>query len=131
MQPEDEIWTGACAEAGRPKSLTAPGDRALADMILAHSLAMNGGVVHAVESLTTEERAAAVEGYRYFGLDAAARVLEDIARRFDGVLDDDEAERLEVEADERYASVVADDEVLANAFVEQYRREPTAFVPID
>src|SRR4030095_8162662 len=89
MQPEDEIWNRACAEAGSPKPLTAPGDRALADMIHAHSLAMKGGVLHAVESLTAEERAAAVEGYRFFGLHAVALVLEDIARRFADDLDDD------------------------------------------
>ena len=40
--------------------LTARGDRALADMVLAHSLTMNGGVLHAVESLNSEELARTV-----------------------------------------------------------------------
>ena len=50
-------------------------------MVLAHSLAMNGGVVHAIELLSAEERAAAFDAYRYFGLDAAADVLADVACR--------------------------------------------------
>jgi len=55
MRPEGEVWNRACAEAGRPKTLTAPGDRALADMVLAQSLAMNGGVLYAntLSSATT------------------------------------------------------------------------------
>jgi hypothetical protein len=35
-------------------------------------LAMNGGVLHAIESHSAEERAAAFDGYRYIGLEAAA-----------------------------------------------------------
>lgn len=33
---------------------------------------MNGGVLHAIESLSAEERAAGFDGYRYIGLEAAA-----------------------------------------------------------
>jgi hypothetical protein len=43
---------------------------------------MNGGVLHAIESLGAEERAAAFDGYRYIGLEATANVLEDITRRW-------------------------------------------------
>jgi hypothetical protein len=35
-------------------------------MVLLHSLAMNGGVLHAIETRSPDERAAAVRGYRYF-----------------------------------------------------------------
>lgn len=132
MGHADDIWNRACAEAGRPKTLTAPGDRALADMVLVHSLAMNGGLLHAVESCTADEVAAAVRGYRYFGLDAAAVVLEDVARSWgDGDLDLPDSERLEVEANERYDSAVPDDEVLVTAFVARLQTEPSVFVAID
>jgi hypothetical protein len=101
-------------------------------MVLAHSLAMNGGVLHAIESLSAGERAAAFDGFRYFGLDAAAHVLEDIARRWDGGhLDLGDAERLAIEADERYAIVVADDDVLVRAFEARYGQDPGAFAAPD
>jgi hypothetical protein len=131
MRPVDEVWNRACAEAGRPKALTASGDRALADMLLAHGLVMNGGVLHAVECLDEHERLAAVNGYRYFGLERAAAVIEDAAVRWrNGELALDEAEQLEMEADERYGQVVGDDDVLVQAFEATYRREPSRFAPL-
>jgi hypothetical protein len=55
---------------------------------------MNGDVLHAIESLSAEERAAAFDAYRYIGLEAAANVLEDTTRRWGGGhLDLDDAER--------------------------------------
>ena len=75
-----DVWNRACVQAGQAKTLTLPGDRALAAMGLIHSLAMNGGVLHAVESLPPDELAARVNGYRYFGFADAASILEDIAR---------------------------------------------------
>jgi hypothetical protein len=93
---------------------------------------MNGGVLHAIESLSTEERSAAFDDYRYFGLKAAANILEDITRRWGGghlALDD--AERLAIEADERYAIVVADDDVLVRAFEARYGQDPSAFAALD
>lgn len=97
-------------------------------MILAHSIAMNGGVLHAIESLTAHERDAAVRGYRYFALDSAANVLEDIAHRWgDGDLNLDDAEKLEFEADDRYLATVADDGVLMAAFETRLQSEPGAF----
>lgn len=130
--PADDVWNRACAEAGRPKELVAPGDRALADMVLAHSLAMNGGVLHAVECLDPAELIGAVAGYRYFGLVDAAQVIEDTAIAWnDGEHDADAAERLELDAEARYALVVEDDQVLVDAFKARYAREPTAFAPIE
>jgi hypothetical protein len=43
---------------------------------------MNGDVLHAIESLSAKERAAAFDGYRYIGLEAAATVLEDMTLRW-------------------------------------------------
>ncbi len=128
MGHADDIWNRACAEAGQPKTLTASGDRALADMVLTHSLAMNGGLLHAVQSCTPDEVAAAVRGYRFFGLESAAAVLEDVARSWaDGSLDLADEEQLENEANERYYAAVPDDEVLMAAFVARVQAEPTAF----
>ena len=61
----DIIWNRACLQDVAGLEV---GDRALAAMILAHGLVMNGGVLHAVEALDADQLAAAKEGFRYFGL---------------------------------------------------------------
>jgi hypothetical protein len=81
---------------------------------------MNGGVLHAVESLSPDELAAGVNGYRYFGLDDAASILEGMARRARHHLHDDAADCQEVETDERHAVVVPDDAILMAAFEARY-----------
>ena len=118
--------------SGVGRALTAAGDRALADVMLAHSLAMNGGVIYSIESRSSQQRIAAIAGYRFFGLDAAADVVEEITRRWrSGDLDDEAAENLELEADERYGAVVRDDDVLVTAFEARYETAPNEFAPLD
>ena len=123
----DAVWNRACVQARGPNHLSEPGDRALADMVLAHSLAMNGGVLHALESLSRNELIAALHGYRYFGLDSAARALEYLSEQVGDDLDDDALDRFEVEADERYTSVVRDDNALIRAFEARYSESPNDF----
>jgi hypothetical protein len=61
MTQADMIWNRACGE----DSLRAlPGDRALADLLNAHGLAMNGGVLHAIECMSAEELSEAEAGCR-------------------------------------------------------------------
>jgi hypothetical protein len=127
------IWNRACMESPRG-SLTQPGDRALADMMLFHGLAMNGGVLHALEVLSVDERRAALRGFRYFGLEATAVAIEEVADRWVSTdhwlstLSDDEARDLEVEANDRYGDT---DSVLEQAFRSRYNDEPEAFAPLD
>lgn len=100
-------------------------------MVLAHSLVMNGGVLHAVESLTADELAAAIDGYEYFGLRRPAAVLREIsARAGNRSFDLGAVEKLESEADERYAAVVSGDAALVTAFEARYVDEPSAFDPV-
>ena len=66
------IWNRAC---GDDPLRALPGDRALADVLYAHGLAMNGGVLYAVECMTVEEQCDAEAGYRYYGLDGIATLL--------------------------------------------------------
>ena len=90
---------------------------------------MNGGLLDALESTTAEEFSAAVDGYRQFGLGAAAEVLEDVRSRIEEGLDDDDADDLEAEADARYGAVIADDEVIVSAFRERLLSRPQDFAP--
>jgi hypothetical protein len=43
----DHVWNRAALDGGGPKPRD--GDRALADLLLAHGLIMNGGLGHALE----------------------------------------------------------------------------------
>jgi hypothetical protein len=126
----DEVWNRACNPLGTTSLVD--GDRALAAMIEVHSLAMNGGLLDAVEGLALDEVAAGVAGYRYFGLDGAAEVIEWVANRMADVDPDDfdAVEQLESEADRRYAAQVPDDSTLTRAFEAIYREHPGAFAPV-
>jgi hypothetical protein len=111
----------------------ADGDNALASLSSVHSLAMNGGLLHSVENHSHDQIERAIAGYRHFGLDDAAAVVESVARRAESLhlgADDDAAERLEVDADESYAAVVPDDSTLAASFEQLYGRRPEAFSPL-
>ena len=122
----DLVWNRACFH---PEALSLPGDRALADMLLAHGYAMNGGVLHAVEDLEPGQLDAALSGYRYFGLTGAVELMEDVGRRIRQGLDDDALDRLESESDERYGEV-GTDAVLTEAFERRYSAHPDDFAPL-
>ena len=106
---------------------------ALAALLSVHSLAMNGSLLHSVENHSQEELEQAVAGYRYFGLGDAAEVVESVARRAAAIdldVDSDTAERLEAEADDRYAAAIPDDSTLAEQFERLFRQRPEAFAPL-
>jgi len=115
------IWNCAVLDAGG--SNPGPGDTALAGLMRFHGLAMNGGIEHAFEVLSTAEFDAAVAGFRYFDLAEVASVLT--ATRF---ARHDES-RLD-ELQKRYDILVPADAVLVAAFEDRYRASPEGFAPI-
>lgn len=126
---EDAVWNRAAV--GRGGSSPRDGDRALADLLQFHSIAMNGGCLHAYQFLSRDAVDAAVRGYRFFGLHDAAAAVEWFAAEAAAadLENDDAAERLEVEAQDRYDRAVPTDSTLAVAFKAAYRRAPDAFAP--
>jgi hypothetical protein len=68
MTEANRVWNRAALEEGgrAPRE----GDRALAALLLAHGMVMNGGVQHATEALSADEMAAAAAGFRYFSSDS-------------------------------------------------------------
>jgi hypothetical protein len=60
----DQVWNRAALQSGGLNP--GEGDRALAALLVAHGMVMNGGVAHALESLSSEERSAAAAGFRFF-----------------------------------------------------------------
>jgi hypothetical protein len=105
----------------------AAGDRALADALSFHSLAMSGGVLNAVER--SDNLTGVEDGFGWLGLDRIAELLASVRHDIDaGALDDeDRMEALEQEADERYNAVLTSDADLEAAFRGRLVENPTAF----
>ena len=124
MTTTDLIWNRACDGGG---SNPHAGDHALSALLTAHGLTMNGGVLHAVECLTSAERSAAQSGYRFFGLDAVADLLAQARRVFEA---DDDLESQESLLDRQYAALVPSDSSLAERFEKRWRENPSDFAPV-
>jgi hypothetical protein len=126
----DEIWNRACDPA---QPFTHPGDAALAAVLLCHGMAMNGGLLHAVQALEPDERERAAAGFRLLGLDDAAAAVEAVARQAARLTVGDAAaeERLEVEAGRRYDEALPEwDETIDRAFRAHLQRHPEAYAPL-
>lgn len=121
MSDPDSIWNRAAEGLGGED-----GDDALAAMLVLHGMVMNGGLVNALDVIDEEQLHAAVEGYRFFGLDEAA----DLIVETQGELEDDaDPESLEATRDGEFYDIVPDDETVYDAFLARLREEPEAFAP--
>jgi hypothetical protein len=125
MTPADLIWNRAAMKEGG--SGAAPGDIALSSLLSAHALAMNGGVLHAVELLTGPELSAAMDGYRFFGFAKTADLLTRARELFVLGLD---LEKCEIELDREYSNQIPNDSVLAEGFERHFRLHPVDFAPL-
>ena len=129
LSMSDRIWNRACLEQGGSNPMQ--GDLALTAMLLSHNQAMNSGLLDVIERFSETEVVQAVAGYRYFGLDDAAAVVELVAKEI-SFLDQqnpDAAEAFERDADDRYGAVVPGDSVLVHKFERKYQEQPEAFAP--
>src|SRR5260370_407399 len=114
----DMIWNRACGE-DPPRSLR--GDRALADLLRAHGLVMNGGVLHAVECLTAAELCSAEAGYRFYGLDGVASFVSRARTIFET---GDGLAIHEQKLDRQSAAMIPSDSSLAERFKERLKSNP-------
>lgn len=128
----DKVWNRACgrSDCDNPGA----GDSALAALITFHSLAMNSGVLHALETCSEVRVKAAADGYRFFGLAELANVIEaalaevqEVQRRGDDL---EELEQLEQVLEDRYAARVPDDQILVDAFGRVFKLRRSDFQPI-
>ena len=117
----DLIWNRACGD-NQVRSLA--GDRALADLLRAHGLAMNGGVLHAVECLTASELSAAEAGYRFYGLDTVASLL---SRARTIVKKGEDLEAYERKLDREYADLIPSDSSLVERFEKHLALNPAEY----
>ena len=121
----DLIWNRACFdEAVSPLA----GDCALADLLKLHGLAMNGGVLHALECLHPDEVAAAKSGYRFYAFDDVAEFLESTNSRKNRT--GDELSAFEAETNRRYAELIPRDSVLSDRFEAYLKDNPHEFAPL-
>jgi hypothetical protein len=102
----DLIWNRAALEKGG----TSPGagDRALADVLAFHGLAMSGGVLDAIERTSAADVARIGSAFRWFGQEAVDNLLASVRRDIQaGALDElDRAEALELTADADYQTIL-------------------------
>lgn len=124
LTESDTIWNRACGE--EPLRVL-PGDRALADLLYAHGLAMNGGVLHAVECMTAEELSDAQAGYRFYGFDDVASLLSRARGIFDAV---DDLGSHEQRLDGEYAHFVPSDSFLVERFQIRLKSNPSDFASL-
>jgi hypothetical protein len=118
------IWNRAC---GEDPIRSQPGDRALANLLHAHGLAMNGGVLHAVECLTAEELSDAQLGYRFYGLNGVASLLS----RARAILEKgDDLPNHETELDVEYSELIPSDISLVQRFEKHLESSPSDFAPL-
>ena len=120
----DMIWIRAC---GEDPLRVLPGDRALADLLHAHGLAMNGGVLQAVECMTAKEQSDAEAGYKYYGLDTVEQLLSRARRIFEAGEDlGNHKQRLDGE----YAHLIPSDIILFERFEKRLKFTPSDFAPL-
>lgn len=120
----DKIWNRAC---GADPLRSLPGDRALADLLRAHGLAMNGGVLHAVECLSAAELSDAEDGYRFYGFAEVASLLSRARKLFEK---GDDQELHEQQLDRQYAVFIPSDGSLAQCFEKRLQANPSDFAPL-
>ena len=126
MDAADLIWNRAALSGGGESP--GIGDAALAAALAFHGLAMNSGVLDAVER-TSADHPRIEAAFQWLGLQPIAALLasvrEDIAA---GALDDDErAAALEREADEHYSATLPSDAALEAVFRGRLNEDPNAF----
>jgi len=131
----DAIWNRA-VDLDSPDDARRPGDAALVTVLTFHGLALNGGLLNAVELHAHDEiypNDAVVEAYRFLGLeDAAAAIDNAVLEQHDlvtaGDADDDDL----ADAEERIdATYTLDDEDIEAALEVAIANDPDAFAPLD
>ena len=124
MTAADTIWNRACEGGDQNPSA---GGQALAALLKAHGLVMNGGVLHAVECLSASELSAAESGYRFFSLGVVADLLSRARKILEANRD---LESFEAQLDQDYETLIPDDSALYEQFERIYTTRPAEFTRV-
>ncbi len=124
------IWNRACDWGAGPLAVP-PGDQALENMLLFHGVAMNGGLLHAIDHFGSEELDGMLDpiksGYRYFGLGAVADLLDDVAAQGHSR---DDRQAWDYDLNRRYAGIIPDDSALFARFETVLAQRPSDFAAV-
>lgn len=97
------------------------GDEQLAALFEVYNPAMNGGLTHAIDVATVRRWFGAIDGFRYYGFEEAAELLENLLHsRYAN----------EEEATDRFYDLVDTDNALEVAFKTMYAEYPERFAPL-
>jgi hypothetical protein len=118
MADVDRVWNRAVLRSGGPNPRE--GDRALAALMRAHGMVMNGGVNHALEGLSSAEQSAAAAGFLLFSFSDVADLF---AKAATGSRNIDTS-------DDRYWRSVPDDGAITSRFRDLFARSPELFAPL-
>lgn len=122
MTDANLVWNRACfGPAGK-----FPGDAALAAIIRFHSAVMNGGVLHAIESLNVREISDARAGFRFFDFAAIPDLIQEALR----IAADAQLEVEESRLHQLYWDQIPDDSVIAQRFEQHFESHPTDFARV-
>lgn len=122
----DAIWHRAL---DFPEEAVLAGDRALAAVLFAHGVVMNGGVLNFVEEYDVAEVDAAEVGYQWLGIDPVAELLVEVRAEVMRVGGPRNPGRLERKADKAYVKVISDDADLESYFLRRLAERPDDFAP--
>lgn len=130
MRHADLVWNRAAMDGGGSSPRT--GDSALVALLLVHGMVCNGGVIHSIEVCSADELRAGCAGYRSFGLEDAAELIEEAASKVtrDEARAGDYDEELEFELDQRYGAVIPTDETIVQRFEAHLSSHPEDFDPV-
>jgi hypothetical protein len=120
----DKIWNRALENSDEA---LLSGDLALSSMLIFHSVAMNGGIVHAIECVNTAELPAIQAGYRFFDLHAVALLLIEVKNT---LKNGNNVGSLENYFDIAYAELIPDDDFLVKRFEAVFKLRFSEFSPI-
>lgn len=121
LNEETMIWNRACDEDALQ---TLPGDRALRDMLRVHGLVMNGGVLHAVECLATDQLSDGANGYRFYGFEEVASLLSGARQLFETGND---LELHEKQLNDQYEVLIPSDSSIVERFEVHLHSNPTDY----
>jgi hypothetical protein len=117
-----EIWNRAAMAKGGPAPRL--GNTSLSSALAFHNMVMSGGIDHAFDVLTTDQIAAAADGYRYLHLEPIA----DLIGQAPAALSEEDDDTIE-ELDDEYNELVPPDQTLVDRFETALQHSPEDFAP--
>src|SRR5262249_45177238 len=103
MEPEEEVTIWNRATLNLPETSLARGDVALRDLLRVHGMIQSGGMAHCVDVFSVDELNRGIAGFRFFGLDAEADLVQEATALIQRDLADPQLDAAFESLDDRYS----------------------------